>query len=176
MDIAKIITQIKTYCPLLQHNVGGAAEHEKALSNGYMAMPAAYVIPSADDAEDNGDLNGLTQDITESVGIVVVLDATADRRGQAGALSVESMKYGLHKALLNWHLDEQRAARGLQYDGGSLLTVTGAKLIWQFNYSHRIRITEEDGFIPASTPITVISGNTLPYGNRIEVTIDQSMP
>jgi hypothetical protein len=159
MNLDSVITQLKTHCPQLGERVGGAADQALAASNGYLKVPAAYIIPLADDPEASTDSTGLTQRVTESVGVVVVLDNTADRRGQTSANAVEVMKYAVHRALLNFRADLMRSARGLQYEGGSLVDINGARLVWQLVYSHSITITEEDGFSPPSEPLRNIDGH-----------------
>lgn len=157
MDLAIVIQHLKTHCPMLGTRVAGAAEYEKALTKDFMVAPCAYVIPMADDAEPNEDANGLFQTVTESVSIMLILDNAADRRGQAPLLGVDTAKAAIHKAMLNWRIDPDRAPRGLQYEGGNLVDMNGAKLSWQMTYSQEVQLTELDGFIPPSVALLNIS-------------------
>ncbi|MDO9714302.1 phage tail terminator protein [Paracraurococcus lichenis] len=172
MDIARVIAQLKTYCPMLNKQVGGAAEYEKAMKNGYLSTPCAYVIPMADDAEGNTDSNGLTQIVTESVSVMLILD-NVERRGQTATISVEATKYAVHKALLNWKMDPERQAKGFQYEGGSLVDMDGARLSWQMTYSRDIWLTDQDGFKEPSEPLLHITGHNEANTWSFDAALDQ---
>ncbi|NOG69810.1 hypothetical protein [Roseicella sp. DB1501] len=159
MNIPAIIQQLRTYCPTLKV-VGGAADYERASRDTFGQVPAAYVIPRADDASPNEDQTQLQQRVLESFGVILVLDNTPDRRGQTSTTSVESMKYEVHGALLNWRMDPTRTARGLWYDGGHMVDLDGARLFWEMVYTSEIFITEADGFQPDGDPLLHIEGHT----------------
>ena len=126
MDISLVIEQLRRYCPELGGRVGGAADFETGVetviaitdpATGKFVYPAAVVIPLEDEAGSNDLLDGNLQIVTETIGVIVEFDASADRRGQAGVSQVEAMKYALFRALLNWEIDPERGARGLLLRG-----------------------------------------------------------
>jgi len=173
MDLTAVIQQVRTYCTALAGRVGGAADFETGTESviaftdpttGKLAYPSAVVIPLEDDAQDNELMDGLQQTVTETIGVVVEFDATADRRGQGAVSQVEAMKYALHSALLNWHIDPTRSARGLYYAGGELLTFDRARLFWMFRYSFDASITDADGFQISGDPLTNLTGSIYPSG------------
>lgn len=101
------IEQLRRYCPELGGRVGGAADLETGVESviaitdpvtGKFVYPAAVVIPLEDEAGSNDLLDGNLQTVTETVGIIVEFDASADRRGQAGVSPVEAMKYARYSA------------------------------------------------------------------------------
>jgi hypothetical protein len=175
VNLDTVITQLKTYVPLLGGRVGGAADFDIGVESviaitdpvtGKLAYPAAVVMPLEDDSPATADLTGLFQTVTETIGVVVEFDATADRRGQGGVSQVEAMKYAIFAALLNWHIDPGRGSRGLYYAGGSLLTFDRARLFWEYRFSFDATITDADGFIPAGDPLVDIlsAGSLGPVG------------
>jgi len=171
MDISLVIQQLRQYCPALGGRVGRAADFDTGVESviaitdpktGKFAYPAAVVIPLEDDAADNDLLDGNTQTVTETVGIIVEFDATADRRGQGGVSQAEAMKYALFGALLNWLIDPNRGARGLYYAGGELLSFDRARLFWMYRMSFDATITDADGFIPRGDPLTNVTETIQP--------------
>jgi hypothetical protein len=117
----------------------------------------AYVIPIHDEAEPNQKQTGVYQIVREKIGIIIDLDNTADRRGQAAAtLAVRTIRAALFRALLNWRSDPLTQSRGFSYDGGNLLPdgLSRNFLRWQFDFVAETTITDADGWQPPSTPIT----------------------
>ena len=170
MNLNTVIQQLRTYCPTLAGRVGGAADFDTGVetvvamtnpSTGVLAYPSAVVIPLDDDTEGNDLMIGLSQQVTETIGVVVTFDATADRRGQAPVTQVEAMKYELFRALLNFRIQDDRTSLGIFYAGGSLLMFDRARLFWEFRFSHRILITDADGFPTYGDPLEEIT-STVP--------------
>ncbi|HEY8685996.1 MAG TPA: hypothetical protein VIO57_10360 [Chloroflexota bacterium] len=171
MDLNSVITQIRTYCLSLGGRVGGAADFETGTETviaitdpvtNLLTYPAAVVIPLEDDAGDDLIMDGNTQIVTETIGVIVEFDATADRRGQGGVSQVEAMKYNLFSAILNWNPDPYRSARGLYYVGGELLQFDRARLFWQFRFSFDATITDADGFPIRGDPLVQVQSKLQP--------------
>jgi hypothetical protein len=165
MDISLVIQQLRRHCPSLGGRVGGAADFDTGVETvialtdpktGKYAYPAAVVIPLEDDADPNALLDGSTQTVTETVGVIVAFDAKADRRGQAGASQVDAMKYAIFRALLGWVIDPARGARGLYYAGGELLSFDRARLFWMYRMSSDATVTDGDGWQPQGDPVSVL--------------------
>jgi hypothetical protein len=166
MDVNKVITQLRTFCPMLGNRVGGAANFDTAEgvvgftdpATGKPVYPAAVVVPLEDDAARDDDLSSLTQlTVTEKIAVIVEFDASSDRRGQGAVDQVEAMKYALYRALLNWYIDQDIASQGLYYVGGQLLSFDRARVFWQFVFALDVTITDADGFQTSGDPLTNIS-------------------
>lgn len=162
MDISLVIDQLRRFCPALGGRVGGAADFENGTETvvtimdprtGKLAYPSAVVIPLEDEPGGNDLLDGTLQTVVETVGIIAMLDATADRRGQTAASGVEALKYQIFRALHGWNIDPARGARGLYYAGGELLTFDRARLFWMYRMSFEATITDADGFQPGGDPL-----------------------
>lgn len=126
-----------------------------------------------DDApEENISLNGLDQNVTETIGIVVDLPNRADQRGQFASSLVDIARSDLFRCILNWRPDWANSSQGFNYAGGHLVHMDRERLHWQFDFSLKILITDEDGWQPPSDPIIGIeatltdpeSGETTPIG------------
>lgn len=165
MNIDQVITQLKTYTKAFNHDggaqVAGAAEAAQVIDKAWLARPAAYVIPLDDGAEENVSLNGLDQNVEETIAIIVDLDNTADQRGQKASATVEQARADLFSCLLNWMPDGSNAARGFSYAGGHLIQIDRERLHWEFRFSLKILITDADGWQQPAEPITEIVATLL---------------
>ena len=160
MDLSAVITQLRTYCPTLAF-VGGAADFSLGLETvvNPAALPAAFVIPLAEDADDNELQNALRQEVRERCGVIVWFDNTADRRGQELSNQVDAMKYAIFQALLNWRIDPIRAQKGLQYAGSRFIDMDRARLFYQFDFELITTIMDTDGYQITGVPLTDIQIN-----------------
>lgn len=157
MDLSLVVTQLRQYCPILK-TVGGAADFDLGVETvvNPERLPAAYVIPLEDSAEDNEMQNGLLQQVRERCGIVVEVDNAIDRRGQTSSFQIETLKYAIFKSILNWRIDAVRAQKGIQYAGGRILTMDRARLFWQFDFELLTTIIDEDGWQEPSVDLREI--------------------
>lgn len=160
MDLNRIITQIRTYAPIFQNRVAGAAQYAALASATQMLYPSGYVLAGADTATENESPNGLYQYVTEGFGVVIVLDNStniADRRGQTAVSQVGEIKEAVWAAILNWRYDPVYSARGIQYEGGDVIpTDDQARLFYQLDFSNTRIITEANGFIETYPDLTEI--------------------
>ncbi len=158
MNIDAVITQLRTYCPDL-NAVGGAADYDAITSPQQganpISLPAGFVVPLSDVISDNTAANGVWQQVDEQVCVVLVVSAAQDRRGQAAAASIETLKYAVHRALLGWIPtgSECRAERGLRFTSNTPSERSGARLCWELTYSLPIILSDEDGWTPPSDPL-----------------------
>jgi hypothetical protein len=155
MKIDKVIEQLKAYAAMFEGRVAGAADFAQGVeSQVWLTLPAAYVIPLDEDATENVDTTSLRQYVTERIGVIVEIDNSTDRRGQAAATSIDDARTWIFKALLNWHIDPNRSARGLYYGGGQLREFDRARLFYQFEFCLDSTISYDDGFQVGGTPLT----------------------
>ncbi|AOX16923.1 phage tail terminator protein [Kozakia baliensis] len=165
MNVDQVIAQIKAYTKFFNHDgaaqVAGAAEAAQVVDKAWLKRPAAYVIALDDAAGDNMSMNGLDQDVEESIAVIVDLDNTPDQRGQFAASTVDQARADLFSCLLNWLPGGANASRGFQYGGGHLIQLDRARLHWQFRFSLKILITDGDGWQAPSEPITEIDATLL---------------
>lgn len=158
--IGPTIDHLRRYCPPFAGRVAGAADFRQGLENynTNMALPAAYVMPLGQEADPNRNMVGYWQIVHEMIGIVVELDATPDRRGQAPAMTYDDIKAALYASLLNWAPAECRVPnrQGFQFSGGHHLDLDRARLFYQFEFLLPWLLTEEDGWQDPSEPIDLL--------------------
>ncbi len=155
MDLNAAIMQLRRQAPIFggdpitgkNGRVAGAADFAQAIEDqAWMDLPAAYVIPLDEDSDENPPGPGLDQHITERIGVIVELDNTADRRGQAPAAQLHDVRTAVFAALLNWRIDPVSAAQGLAYGGGRLLQLDRARLFFQWEFTLHRLLTDADGW------------------------------
>lgn len=177
MNVDTIAAQIRTLCPIFNGHVAGAAAYANGVADQvWLDLPAAYVIPLDQDADENTSMPGLNQIVHERVGIIVVLNTlaaggapdSADRRGQAAAAGIDAFKYALFRAVLNWRPDfdpatptANREARGIYFVGAGFPEAGAfdrARFFYQFTFGLDTTITDDDGWQQPVTDLIEIQG------------------
>ena len=177
MNIDAVIQQLKTYAPIFGERVAGIAEYELAKDQIWLQTPAAYVMPLDDEATPNRNLTGLNQVVTETVAVIVDLDNSADRRGQAASTdALLPVRTAVFAAILNWRPDSENAARGFAYARGGLIASDRARLRWQFDFAIENIITSDDGFQLPSAPLTDIVGTIVDQATGVTLATFDAEP
>ena len=188
MNLQTVVQALKDRVPAFGGRVSGAADFASGLETVVnLTMPAAFVLPLEDAAGDNEVWPGLTQMLTERIGVVVQFDNTtiapADQRtGFSGANQVEAARLAVFAAILNWIPPDQvgKAARGLRYGGGRLVDFDRARLFWQFEFLLDTTITDFDGFQISGDPIVTSTGTIKPSStgnvNPPAITVKYTVP
>jgi len=180
VNIDGVAAQVRSLCPIFNSNVAGAAAYANGVQDqSWLPLPSAYVIPLGGDADPNESQNGLDQLVHERIGVIVVLETlkiggqvdTADRRGQAAANYLDAVQSAIFKAILNWrpdtnyaavNFDTNREARGF-YLVGSGFPQEGAfdraRFFWQFVFGLDTFISDADGWVLPSVPLTRVEGD-----------------
>lgn len=146
------IEHLRSYCPPFAGRVAGAADFQQGLVkyNENMPLPAAYVVPLNQEPEGDGNQNmvGYWQIVDKTIGIVVELDARADRRGQDPAMNYDAIEAALFSALLNWAPVECRVPnrQGYYFAGGRFLDLDRARLFYQWEFTLRYQLDDDDAW------------------------------
>lgn len=145
MNLDVIIAQLRARVPDFSSRVGGAANFSVLPEAANLLVPAAYVIPLAEQPEEQGSQNGYKQLVREEFAVVLVLDNTGDERGQGAATNLQAWRTKLFRALLGF----QPAADYdiVKFEGGQLLKFDRKRLYYQFEFSADYEITPEDTWI-----------------------------
>jgi hypothetical protein len=196
LNIDNVISQLRAYAPLFVGNVAGAAGYANGVQDAvWLPLPAAYVIPLNEDADENDELAGLQQIVHERVGVIVMLETLAaggafnitDRRGQAAAASLRGVRSAIFAAILNWHPDRvigtQAAVgvpgtpttdiegRGLYYVGGDYPrdgAFDRSRFFYQFTFGLDVTITDGDGFQISGYPMTDVTASLAVQGGSAD--------
>lgn len=142
MNLDNVIERIRATCPSFAQRVAGAAEFAALPQNAKVALPAAFVIPMDDRAGEQESQNRYRQALTDRVAVVMVLDNSADRRGQAAVTTVHSLRAELWRSLLLWPPGPEYD--GLIYEGGQGLLMDGARLYYQLEFAAETELDVED--------------------------------
>lgn len=150
MIIGPTIDHLRQVCTFFGNNVAGAADFARGLQNynTSMSLPAAYVVPLDQDAPPNVSMPGYYQVIEKHIGIVVELDATPDRRGQAPAMTYDEIETALFGAMLNWAPEPCRvpSLQGYQFTAGRFLDLDRARLFYRWEFLLPWTVTDEDAW------------------------------
>jgi hypothetical protein len=147
MNLEHVIEQLRIFAPVFGGRVAGAADFERGIeTEGMLDLPAAYVVPMDEDAEDNDEQVGLYQVVTERIGVIVEFDNSGDRRGQSVSEQYGPVRAEIWRALLNWNPDPLHAPRGMSYGGGAWMSQDRARLFYRWEFLLHVQITDADGF------------------------------
>ncbi|CAN0621517.1 conserved protein of unknown function [Burkholderia multivorans] len=132
MKVTPIVQQLRTYCPFFENRVAAAIDFEAARDEALLPVPAAYVVPTRDEAGENLTQNTTRQQITDEFDVVVVI-ATQDARGQSRIDLLHDVRGMLWLALVGFVPlpDWSR----IQYEGGSLLMLNRERILYRFGFS-----------------------------------------
>ena len=175
MNIDTVVQQLRTFATIFDGNVAGAAAYANGVQDQvWMPLPAAYVIPAEEDAEPNESMTGTYQIVHERVSVIVVFPTLSaggaagltDRRGQAAAAQLRTIRASIFKAILNWQPDpdgidttEQIEGRAIYYLGGRFPqegAFDRSRFFYQFTFGLDTTITDDDGWNPTGTPLTQV--------------------
>lgn len=155
--IGPTIDHLRQYCPPFAGRVAGAADFRLGLQhyNANMPLPAAYVVPLDQEADPMQQMTGYWQIVRKTIGVVVELDATPDRRGQSPAMTYDQIETALFSAMLLWAPAECRVPnmQGYQFAGGRFLDLDRARLFYQWEFALPWQLTDLDGWQGADEPI-----------------------
>jgi hypothetical protein len=172
MNLDTVIQQVRTRAvsatvPVFSDRVGGAAQFKILPEASNLPVPAAYVIPLADQPKEPSSLNGYRQGVREQIAVVVVLSNLPDERGQAAAQLLDTYRQALFRALLGWQPADDYDA--MVFDGGQLLHLDRARLYYQFEFSAEWEIGTADTFIAARD-------DELPSFEGVNLEVDMTQP
>lgn len=154
------VMQLRAYCAPFGGRVAGAANFSQGLEhyNANMALPAAYVVPLPSDSEGFDSMTGTYQYVRRHVGVVVELDARADRRGQDPMMNLYGIESALCATLLNWLPAAciTKNQQGYWFAGGQFLDLDRARVFYQWAFGLNCILDDSDGWQPEAIPLEQI--------------------
>jgi hypothetical protein len=107
----------------------GAAADLSAIKGGHVPTPSAWVIPVSESAQDNETVGVVSQRVSSTVGIVMVVRNLRDTRGDEAQDDLAVIRQQIRDALLGW-------SPGNEYDPatfsrGRLISLDDQVLWWQ---------------------------------------------
>ena len=144
MQLEIIIEALRQRCPSFANRVAGAAQFKLLPEATAMTVPCAFVIPMDDNPQESRSKNSVRIGLTENFAVVVALSNLADERGQGGTHTLHTLRAELWAALLGWRPSD--IYDGINYDGGSLVSIDRARIWYQFDFSAEMEIDGSDGW------------------------------
>lgn len=143
MKLTPIVAALRARCLFFENRIGGAAQFKGIPEAGKMKLPAAYVVPAEDVTGEQKSQTDYWQDLTEGFSVIVVLSNERDELGQWAAYdAVHDVRREVWKALLGWQPDT--GGHEICYAGGMLLELNRYELYYQFDFTVKYEISEED--------------------------------
>jgi hypothetical protein len=131
MDLAFVIARLKAHPGALK-TIGGAADMESART-GTMAIPAAYVFPSADSSAELPRTGPHAGDYAEAdqweFGVLLVVANLRDPRGAAALTTLAPVRAQVRAALSGWVPDET-TGEPVTKGRGQLARFDGDNRLW----------------------------------------------
>ncbi len=146
MNVNVIIEALRKRCPTFQKRFAGAAEWAGLTVEEAPPLPAAYVVPLREDAQENESEVSYYQVVDNVFGVIVLVDNVSDVRGQGAMSELEKLKKELFFALLGWQQEPFDEFSAVVYEGGNLLYMDDARVAWQFEFSFKTFLTTMDTY------------------------------
>lgn len=145
MNIEPIIAAVRQRVPLFGERVFGAADWKSLPTKVNPDEPAAYVIPTREEAGELESVNGYRQTVTNVFSVTVIVDNSADERGQKALRQLETIRKALFLALLGWdRSNETDDFSPIVFESGYLTDRDSARLMWTFEFSFESYIGVEE--------------------------------
>lgn len=146
MLLKPIADRLKVEVPAFRNNVTGAADFAAA-REGLKSVPAAFVLPLMDKAEesDTQDESIIIQHVKPRFGVLLVVSNVRDTQGaNANDENLQPLRDAVLYSLLGWQ--PSAGYSPLQYGGGRMLALNGTDLWWQEDYltGYYLKRTRDD--------------------------------
>ena len=127
MDLSLIVARLKARLSALR-SVGASADLDAAI-DGAVAMPAAFVLPLAETAQDLAMTGATGQRITQAFGVLHVVSNKRDGQGGAALDDLRAHRLNLRAALVGW-VPDSATGEPVTFTGGRLLQLDGDGRLW----------------------------------------------
>jgi len=133
MKLGSIVLKLRLAKTYFKNNIGGAADLDMAVT-GTLLDEMAFVIPLADNADENTEGNSVNQNITERFGVVVAVKNDTTEDDLTGIISYDKLhdiRAELFSALVGW---DPGYNGPVIYRGGRLLDIDRGWLWFQYEF------------------------------------------
>ena len=148
MKLNPIVAHLRATCPSFAQRISGGIDWDAVVESAKLALPAAYVIASADVATPSKAQNVTVQDITDQFSVVIVLEPT-DERGQDANDLLHDLRAELWRALVGWEPGPEYSS--IEYGKGALLHISRARVVYQFNFIAEFQLGRNSKSDPPET-------------------------
>lgn len=148
MKLNPIVAHLRKVCPSFAGRVTGGIDWDAVVESAQLALPAAYVIATADAATPSKAQNRVIQEITDQFNVVIVLD-TSDERGQEDNEILHDLRAELWLALVGFTPAAEYTP--IEYGKGALLHISRARVVYQFTFFSEFQLGRNSPDQPAET-------------------------
>ena len=142
MNINLIVAELRQHCAVFQNRVAGAAEFVRVPETTKLPVPCAYVIPQAEQGEEQISTNAYQQTVKETFSVMVAVSNEVDEKGQTASAGLNAVRGQLFRALLGWVPEAEMEA--VEYDGGQMTQLDRSRLWYQYDFSTAYHLSTED--------------------------------
>lgn len=148
MKLNPIVAHLRKWCPSFAGRVAGGIDWDAVVESAQLALPAAYVIATADAATPSKAQNRVIQEITDQFNVVIVLD-TSDERGQEDNEILHDIRGELWLALVGFTPSPEYTP--IEYGKGALLHISRARVVYQFTFFSEFQLGRNSPDQPPET-------------------------
>lgn len=127
MDLSLIVARLKTELSALR-SVGASADLDAAIE-GAVAMPAAFVLPLAESAQDMAMTGQTGARIRQAFGVLHVVSNRRDAQGGQALDDLKAHRLALRAALVGW-VPVEADGEPVRFTAGRLLRLDGDGRLW----------------------------------------------
>lgn len=127
MDLSLITTRLRAQLTGLR-SVGSAADLDAAVA-GVVVMPAAFVLPLAEQGQDMGMSASTGIRVLQTFGVVHGISNRRDATGSAALDDLATLRQALRVALVGW-VPDANTGQAVSFAAGRLLQMDGDGRLW----------------------------------------------
>lgn len=127
MDLSPVVARLKAQLTGLKA-IGASADLDAAI-DGVVAMPAAFVLPLAEQGTDMGLLSSTAESIVQAFSVIHVLNNRRDALGGAALDDLKTLRANLRVALVGW-VPDASSGEAVTFTSGRLLRMDGDGRLW----------------------------------------------
>lgn len=144
MRLDPIIAALRRRCPSFGNRFAGAAEWAGLTEDEAPALPAAYVVPLAEEASGNESRVAYQQTVTNTFAVIVLVSNACDERGQKAFDSLDVYRREIFRGILSWQQKPTDEFSEIVYSGGQVIYMDDARLAFQLEFSFETYLDKSD--------------------------------
>ena len=127
MDLSLIVARLKAQLTALR-TVGASVDLDAAI-DGVVALPAAFVLPMAENASDTGLVSSTFQRVVQGFAVLHCVSNRRDAQGSAAMDDLKTHRASLRAALVGW-VPDASTGEPVVFTAGRLMRLDGDGRLW----------------------------------------------
>lgn len=146
MKLSPIVAALRARCPTLENRVGAAAQWAAVRESTNPILPAAFVIPLSEQADEQAAQAGFYQEIECAFAVLIVVSICEDESGAQAVEALDDLQREVFRAILGWRPGDD--VDRVQYEGGTLIQLDRSRLVYQLDFKYGAALDRSDSWIP----------------------------